>query len=283
MIEPFDPGMPVFYQFSGTRIIVNSFFPIYVSSTINSPTILQKAKDLSLNLGIPFLPFADLPRQGVILAYTEIGLQLLSCKKSGKDQTLLHVDFIRGKNGYRHTRNLTTKQSLARAAGIRPGVRPSVLDATAGLGSDSFVLACLGCTVHMLERSLVLHALLEDGLKRAAQHPRTQTIVEKKMRIFHKNAISYLQKMTAVYDTIYLDPMYPHRSGKALNRQTMRIIRDLVGNDEDSSFLLEIACSKAKKRVAVKRPKGAEYLAQRPPSFMIKSKNSRYDIYLLST
>ncbi|WP_457576453.1 class I SAM-dependent methyltransferase [Desulfomarina sp.] len=262
---------------------MNNFFPIYVSSTINSPTILQKAKDLSLNLGIPFLPSASLPHQGIVLAYTEIGLQLLSRKKSGKVQTLLHIDFIGGKNGYRHRKNLTIKQSLARAAGIRPGVRPFVLDATAGLGSDSFVLACLGCTVHMLERSPVLHALLEDGLNRAAQHPKTEHIIRKRMHLFHEDTVSYLQKTTAVYDTIYLDPMYPHRTGTALNRQSMRIIRDLVGNDEDSSSLLETARTKAKKRVSVKRPKGAEHLAQRSPSFMIKTKNSRYDIYLMSS
>ncbi len=262
---------------------MNSYFPIYVSSTINSPTILQKAKDLSLNLGIPLHSSAGLPHQKAVLVYTETGLQLLSCKKSGKGQTLLHVDFIRGKNGYRHTRNLTIKQSLARAAGIKPGVRPFVLDATAGLGSDSFVLACLGCTVHMFERSPILHALLEDGLNRAAQHPKTKNIIQKQMHLFHEDAASYLQKTSSVYDTIYLDPMYPHRPGTALNRQSMRIIRDLVGNDEDSSSLLEIACMKAKKRVAVKRPKGAEHLDQRTPSFMIKTKNSRYDIYLMPT
>lgn len=259
---------------------MNSFFPVYVSSTINSATILQKAKDLSLNLGIPLLQSDNSPHQGIVLAYTEIGLQLLSCKKSGKNQTLLHVDFIRGKNGYRHRKNLTIKQSLARAAGIRSGVRPFVLDATAGLGSDSFVLACLGCTVHMVERSPILHALLEDGLNRAARHPKTKDIIQKRMHLFHGDATPYLEKTAAVYDTIYLDPMYPHRTGTALNRQSMRIIRDLVGNDEDSSSLLEIACMKAKKRVVVKRPKGAEQLAQRTPSFMIKTKNSRYDIYL---
>jgi 16S rRNA (guanine1516-N2)-methyltransferase len=259
---------------------VKNSFPLYVSSTINCPTILQKAKILANNLNIHFLCSIDQIRQGTALVFTETGLQLLSFQKRRKEQTLLHVDFIRGKNGYRHARNLTIKQPLAKAAGIRSGERPSILDATAGLGSDSFVLACLGSTVHMIERSPVLHALLADGMERAAQHPKTKPIMEKHMKLFMDDSVSYLQSTLVNYDTIYLDPMYPHRTKSALNNQSMRIIRGLVGDDMDSSTLLKIARKNAGKRVAVKRPKGAPHLTTTPPSFVIKTKNSRYDIYL---
>jgi len=60
----------------------------------------------------------------------------------------------------------------------------------------------------------------------------------------------------------------------------MRIIRMLVGDDTDAGQLLETALQYTKKRVVVKRPKGAPLLIDQPPSHMIKMKNSRYDVYM---
>jgi 16S rRNA (guanine1516-N2)-methyltransferase len=62
----------------------------------------------------------------------------------------------------------------------------------------------------------------------------------------------------------------------------MRILRDVVGDDPDSSELLTAALKRANKRVAVKRPARAGSLDDREPSFVIKAKSSRYDIYLVS-
>ena len=56
---------------------------------------------------------------------------------------------------------------IAKAVGIAQGVRPQVLDATAGLGKDAFVLASLGCQMTLIERQPLIAALLEDGLARA--------------------------------------------------------------------------------------------------------------------
>lgn len=55
---------------------------------------------------------------------------------------------------------------IAKAVGIQQGVRPRVLDATAGLGKDAFVLASLGCEMSLIERQPLIGALLEDGLAR---------------------------------------------------------------------------------------------------------------------
>ena len=56
---------------------------------------------------------------------------------------------------------------LAKAVGLKKGACPDVIDCTAGLGRDAFVLASLGCRVVMLERVTVVHALLNDGLAQA--------------------------------------------------------------------------------------------------------------------
>lgn len=254
---------------------------ISVSSTINSPTILQKAADLAQKLDLPFIPaMAECPAE-VILAYTPEGLKLLQASLTvKKPRSLLFVDFVHGKNGYRLAKDRTIKQPLARAAGIKPGYRPRIFDGTGGLGGDSLVLAGLGCQVTMCERSPILAALLEDAMLRAADDPATAAIIEQRLRLVVADSKTYLEQCREAYATIYLDPMYPHRHESALNREAMRTIRTLVGDDPDSGALLAIAIARAENRVVVKRPRHAPSLTERLPSHVVATKNSRFDIYL---
>ena len=241
---------------------------------------MEKAKFLAEKIDLPYHhPFTE-ATSDLVLLYTENGLHLVKIINSSQVRSLLHVDFVKGRSGYRHSRNLTIRQPLAKAVGIKPGVRPSVFDATAGLGSDAFVLACLGCEVSMCERSTVLYSLLEDGLERARKDKKTSQIVSTRMNLIQGDSQTELLSSSIKFHTIYLDPMYPHRKSSALNRQEMRIIRDLVGDDTDNDILLETALSSAQNRVVVKRPKGAQKLSDRPTSFVVPMKNSRYDIYL---
>lgn len=254
---------------------------ISVSSTIQSAPIQQKVFELATRLQLPFTSSIENRTSEFILAYTPQGLQLLHMPPgSEKAICLLFVDFVRGKNGFRFAHNCTIKQPLARAAGIKPGFRPSILDGTAGLGVDAFVLATLDCRVTMCERSPLIGTLLEDGLLRAAKESKTAEIVEKRMHLVVKDTQTYLQQSTETFHTIYLDPMYPHRNQSALNKQSLRIIRTLVGSDTDGSALLEIALGKAENRVVVKRPRQAPLLSDVRPSHVILMKNSRFDIYL---
>ncbi len=256
-------------------------FATSVSSTIHSPTILQKAADLAKKLDLPFLPATAECQGEAVLGYTAEGLKLLQPPLAvRKPRCLLHVDFVHGKNGYRLAKDRTIKQPLARAVGIRAGYRPNIFDGTGGLGGDSLVLAGLGCQVTMCERSPILGALLEDALLRAAGDPATAAIIEQRLRLVVADSKTYLAQCRRTYATIYLDPMYPHRHDSALNRQAMRTIRTLVGDDPDSGVLLDIALARAENRVVVKRPRHAPTLTDRLPSHVIVSKNSRFDIYL---
>ena len=77
--------------------------------------------------------------------------------------------------------------------GIQPGIRPRVLDATAGLGRDAFVLATLGCEVSLIERQPLIAALLDDGLSRAAADADVAAIAAR-MRLLEGNAIELMQR-----------------------------------------------------------------------------------------
>ena len=256
---------------------------IFVSSTIDSSIILQKALALAAKLNIPFAASLEQRTTEFVLAYTSKGLQLLHIPFAPQKQKaicLLFVDFVHGKNGFRLAQDCTSKQPLARAAGIKPGVRPTILDATAGRGVDGFVLASLGCRVMMCERSPILGALLEDGLERATRDQRTAGIVEQRIQLKLGDSRDYLHNTSETFHTIYLDPMYPDRQSSALNKQTLRTIRSLVGGDPDGSGLLETALIKAENRVVVKRPHKAPLLSSFQPSHVIEMKNSRFDVYL---
>lgn len=255
--------------------------PITVSSTVDSLTFLQKAKNLAIKLALPYASSINEIQSENALVYTTSGLQLLYISPvSKKADTLLFVDFVHGKNGYRLARNCTVKQPLAKAVGLKAGFRPLVFDGTAGLGSDGFVLASLGCTVTLCERSPILHALLEDGLSRAATHLKTADTVNNRINLVSGDSLSFLENTTQYYDTIYLDPMYPHRRKSALNKGAMRTIRNLVGDDEDCGTLLQASMNHAKNRVVVKRPKQAKHINGIQPTHTIVTKNSRFDIYL---
>jgi 16S rRNA (guanine1516-N2)-methyltransferase len=254
---------------------------ISVSSTIQSASIQQKVLDLATRLQLPFTSSTLNPASEFILAYTPKGLQLLHRPTGSQKATcLLFVDFVHGKNGFRFARNCTIKQPLARAAGIKPGFRPSILDGTAGLAADAFVLATLDCRVTMCERSPLIGALLEDGMHRAKNETKTAEIIEKRMHLVIQDTQKYLQQCSETFHTIFLDPMYPHRNQSALNKQSLRVIRTLVGGDTDGPALLEIALAKAENRVVVKRPRQAPLLSEVRPSHVILMKKSRFDIYL---
>lgn len=199
----------------------------------------------------------------------------------------LYVDFVAGKLGHRRRFGGGRGQPLAKAIGLKSGKNPTVIDATAGLGRDAFVLASLGAQVMLIERSPILAALLEDGLGRAFHDAELKTIVSERMNLVTADAIEWLTQLPTEQhpDVIYMDPMYPHRNKSALVKKEMRVLRELVGDDEDSSQLLHVALTCAKHRVAVKRPRTAPILSgsilnNRKPSSTVESKNTRYDIYV---
>ena len=73
----------------------------------------------------------------------------------------IRVDFVAGAVAHRRLFGGGNGQMIAKAVGIQPGVRPVVVDATAGLGRDAFVLARLGCAIDVYKRQPIIHSLLQ--------------------------------------------------------------------------------------------------------------------------
>ena len=205
------------------------------------------------------------------------GLQLQELGRSVPGP--IRVDFIAGALAHRRQFGGGSGQMIAKAVGVQPGVRPSILDATAGLGRDAFVLACLGCQVQMIERNPVVAALLADGLRRARLDSAVAGIVQR-MPLLVGDAIELMTNWTAeAPQVVHLDPMFPSRDKSALVKKEMRLFKPLVGADEDAPDLLAAALALATHRVVVKRPRKAPAVAGSAPTYSLDGKSSRYDIY----
>ena len=192
----------------------------------------------------------------------------------------ISVDFVSGAVAHRRKFGGGRGQSIAKAVGLKQGVNPSVVDGTAGLGRDAFVLASLGCNVTMVERHPVVAALLEDGLRRAYESAEIGSWMQERMRLVHGSSLESVAALGEEVDVVYLDPMYPHREKSALVKKEMRVFQSLVGADLDADGLLAPAMALASKRVVVKRPDYAEDLDGVKPSMVIATKKNRFDVYV---
>ncbi len=195
----------------------------------------------------------------------------------------IYADFTAGAAAHRYRFGGGRNQPLARAVGLRGARTPSVVDATAGLGRDAFVLAGLGCAVRLVERSPIIAALLHDGLQRARRDSLIGPWVAERMQLVTADSRVYLGQLAAAQrpEVVYLDPMYPQRRKTALAAKELRLLRWLAGADDDAAELLAAALTCAQQRVVVKRPRLAPALAGPPPSFQINTPKTRFDVYRL--
>lgn len=194
----------------------------------------------------------------------------------------LRVDFAGGAVGYRFRGGHSRGHPLVRAVGLKKDRIPGIVDATAGLGRDSFLLASVGAGVVMLERSAEVHALLADALARARAESSDLAEVIARMTLIHADARQRLPELRP--DVVMIDPMHPPRQNTALVKQEMRLLSDIVGADEDSHELLQVALASARERVVLKWPLRAAPLPGAPkPSHLFAGKTVRYEVFLTAT
>jgi 16S rRNA (guanine1516-N2)-methyltransferase len=193
------------------------------------------------------------------------------------------VDFVSGASAHRRKFGGGRGQSIAKAVGINSAYIPTVLDATAGLGRDAFVLATLGCNVTLIERHPVVCLLLKSGLQRAKGYIEIADIMAR-MSLVEGNSIDLLANWLTLGhdqpDIVYLDPMFPHTTASAEAKKEMKLFRSLVGADVDEDKLWARADALARCRIVVKRPAKAPPLAGKAPSYVLAGKANRFDIYV---
>lgn len=190
------------------------------------------------------------------------------------------VDFVGGAVGHRLRAGEGRGQALPKAAGLAKGKMPKIIDATAGLGRDAFLLASLGAEVTLIERSPRMHALLQDGIERARAEGGRYGEIVGRMTLLHGDSLELLPQLDP--EVIIVDPMHPPRHNSALVKKEMRVLRELVGSDPDQTELMRVALATASKRVVLKWPLKADPMPGiRKPSHQILGKNTRYDVFMI--
>ena len=183
----------------------------------------------------------------------------------------------------------------------------TVIDATAGFGHDSLILASTGAQVTMLEQQPLMALLLLAEQQRMRALPNWQKLMSR-LQIINVDALSYFAKLKAesvndikendakVVDVIYLDPMFPEdsyqdsKTGKGAKvGKHMQALHQLARppTSEEELQLLQNAQAVVSQdgekqgRVVVKRPQLAPLLAHQQPSESWHNEAVRFDGYFV--
>ena len=152
------------------------------------------------------------------------------------------------------------------------------IDATAGMGEDSLLLAACGYQVTLYEQNPVIAILLKDALRRAKKNTVLKDIVSR-MQLVEGDSIEHLNKRLDPVDVIYLDPMFPGRQKSGLIKKKLQLIQKLEPPCSKETALFDAAMAAQPSKIIVKRPLKSPYLDERVPSYSLKGKAIRYDCY----
>ena len=213
----------------------------------------------------------DEKRDELTLVRDEEGLALV-----GEGQ-MLRGDFTRMLPRIKAGR--LNSELLVKAAKIKKAEGElNAVDATAGLGEDSLLLAAAGFRVTLYERNPVVYELLKDALERASQIPELAPVVAR-MTAVHADSVAGMASLEAPPDVILLDPMFPARQKSALVKKKLQMIQKLEQPCDDEITLLLTAMEAKPKKLIVKRPPKGEYLAGLKPDHSIEGKAVRFDCF----
>lgn len=172
------------------------------------------------------------------------------------------------------------REFLVKASRVKGSDHPVLIDATAGMGEDSMILAAAGFEVYLFEYDHVIAALLRDALRRAADIPELKEAVSR-MHFTEGNSIELMKKLEIEPDVVLLDPMFPARQKSALVKRKFQLLQQLEKPCTDEKELMEAALDMKPGKVVIKRPLKGPYLAGVKPGYSISGKAIRYDCIVI--
>lgn len=169
---------------------------------------------------------------------------------------------------------------LVKASKIKGIEHPVIIDATAGMGEDSMILAAAGFEVYLFEYDPVIAALLKDALDRAMEIPELKEAAGR-MHFTEGNSIDNMSKLEIAPDVVLLDPMFPARQKSALVKRKFQLLQKLEKPCSDENALLEAALNVKPGRIVIKRPLKGPFLGGMKPSYSLTGKAIRYDCIVI--
>lgn len=245
-----------------------ALIPLLVFSEENENR--KKAEALAKKLNVVIAETKeDAEKANLLLVYNENGLSLVG------NEMILQGDFSDMKRRIR-TENLRGEM-LVKAAKRKDGKsNPTAIDATAGLGEDSFLLAAAGFTVELYEYNPIIAALLQDALERGKEDPEIREIIGR-MTLREENSCEALENRSVPPDVILLDPMFPSRRKSGLIKKKFQLLQQLEHPCDNEEALVHAAIKAHPRKIIIKRPLKGPYLAGIKPSYSLSGKAIRYD------
>jgi 16S rRNA (guanine1516-N2)-methyltransferase len=212
---------------------------------------------------------------GLLLRIDGDGLSLVD------GELTMRGDFATAKMRSRIRAGALSQELLVRAAKIKnPDHRAlSAIDATAGMGEDSFLLAAAGFSVRLYETDPVIAALLRDALRRAAETPDLAPIASR-MELLEGDSVQAMRALSSPPDLILLDPMFPERRKSALIKKKFQLLHQLERPCENEEELFAAAVAARPHKLVIKRPVKGPVLAGHKPDYAISGKAVRYDCFV---
>lgn len=242
----------------------------------------ERERQLAQQLSLPLLPQAHLAGDsavGFVLQYLPEGLSLSILEDNAPGP--LAIDF-NAPRLLRRSRDSIRKQGLGKALGLARQKKLNILDATAGTGTDAFLMAVAGCAVTMLEKSPIVHALLTDAIARSAFAQEPVAVAVKNMELHLADFLQFARDKVQC-DVVYMDPMFPDGVGSARSQKPMYLLQQLLGKADREELMLAHALQLARRRVVIKRNRKSPLVPGPNPDIQFKGSSSRYDVYLVKS
>ena len=251
-------------DYKGVKKLKNKQLVLYVDKNAN----IEEAKSIAKRLNIEIIT-NNKENFDILLSMDENGLALVS------ENMKLYGDF--SKSIKRIKQSNLQNEMLIHAAKMKGKKEKLIaIDATAGLGEDSILLAAYGYTVELYEKNPIIAELLKDAMERAKKISELKDIIER-MKVHNEDSIIAMQKLQYNPDIILLDPMFPERTKSALIKKKFQILHKIENPCLDENELLSSAIKANPKKIIIKRPLKGEYLAGIKPDYSLKGNSIRYD------
>ena len=215
----------------------------------------------------------EMPHEGLFLKFDADGVSLCGGGLCVRGDFAESCARIKRKN----LRN----ELLVKAVKIKNVDRPlTVVDATAGLGEDSFLLAAYGHSLTLFEYDPFIYALLEDSLERA-RLSREVGLSASRITAVGCDSVTALRALDFAPDVVLLDPMFPQRQKSSLVKKKFQLLHSLESPCTNEEELLDAARAAGPKKIVIKRPAKGAFLAGIKPDYSLDGKKIRYDCICL--
>lgn len=283
------------------EVITNANLPLILNwhlvDKINNKTLKQlvyvNPNTSNSVLNNPFL-IAEFDKKDAITCY----LCTIQCDDKGKPSiTKVSPDW------YKLQRRIVTagRKSELLLQACKLTADSKVIDATAGFGYDSLILASSGAGVTMFDQNPVMALLLMLERERMNREPNWQGLMGR-LDIRFGDAVECLlssddfsdnslpnpppARGREQVDVIYLDPMFPQDSYQGAKvGKGMQVLHGLAKPPtlKQEQTMLDVARSSVTKngRVVVKRPKNAPYIANQQADESWANDVVRFDAYFV--